>query len=625
MKWSMFKAYGYADSAPTGNDIEVPIRCSSYLYTMVPTNGSTITLLSAATDGYMNLNAMRERVGEVLQFIPLWNVAYWCTTYMYGNPLFSAVASAAGVLTEMSIEDESSQYTGVPYTGGGPGQFVLGYQNMGSTINRATDGFTITSGYPCIGADEIGISYVWDPHEQTDKPHYNHTFWIYPEDFITNGKYDLDALYGPFDEEHPYVRTFGVVNIHIWFDYSLNKYNCEITLSGFNRDCAYFYDWMMTQEPEHVYDTEDPNNNDPNENNNGGNGDNDNGSDPIPMPNLPTTDMTAAGSLRIYSMTAAQVKSMFEYLHSNDPGDSIVKWWTNPIQGVVSCHYLPYAVKLKSGGAESIKICGMDTTVTATPAEQWQEINFGYKYIPTNKNTYLDRAPYTRSQIYLPGIGIRDLNTDDIIGKYVFVVYQCDNVSGQFVAYVLVSSTPSKKNASVRYSFSGSVAAPFPISQNNWGNTYIAAATLAAGALAAGAAVAGGAAAAGAAGASGAAAEGAAAAGSEGITGAAVAGSAVNVGSSLSQLAKPSITRSGTVSGTTSLFSVKRPYVILEKPNVQDYADFNKLKGNACGMTLTLGSLSGYTEVEKIHITGITATAPEISEIETLLRQGVIL
>ena len=98
-----------------------------------------------------------------------------------------------------------------------------------------------------------------------------------------------------------------------------------------------------------------------------------------------------------------------------------------------------------------------------------------------------------------------------------------------------------------------------------------------------------------------------------------------DIGNSLSSLAKPTIARSGTISGTTSIFTVKKPYVIIERPNVVDYEDFNKIKGYACGKTMSIGNLKGYTEVESIHLTGIPATKPELDELEALLKGGVIL
>lgn len=600
--------YGYG----TNNYEEIPIRCSDQLYNYVPSDGSVLHYLTAREGGYISLSELRMRIEEVLFFSPFEQAYYKANSAIIGDTLFSEVMNNAAP-QKVFLDDENHYYVDAPSSG-----LVVGWNLFETEPSVCTCGL-FKDPIPAIGRDAIFIS-----RDGNDVKYFNYLFDFYPETLIEGDTYDIDSLRQPPNDDNPDHKFYGSILIQIWYDTATFKYNGTIDIQGYSRDITQFRNWLTSTGPGNVFDTDDPNNNNPNDTNQGGNGLGDNGSDQIPLPTLPGSDMTAAGSIRLYSMSNADLAGMFAYLHSNAPGESILKWWTNPIQGLVSLHYLPYAVKLKSG-SESIKIAGMDTTIVATPCDQFQQVNFGYVLAPTNKNTYLDRAPYTRSQIYLPGIGIRDLNTDDIIGKYVFVVYQMDNATGQFVAYVLVGTSTSVSRATVKYSFSGSVAAPFPTSQTNWGNTYIAAATLAAGALAAGVGAIGAGAGAGAAGATGAAAEGAAAGTGSVVTAGGVAGATTNIGSSLSQLAKPSITRSGTVSGTTSLFSVKRPYLILEKPNVQDYADFNKIKGYACGMTLKLGDLKGYTEVERIHITGITATATEINEIEALLRQGVIL
>jgi hypothetical protein len=299
------------------------------------------------------------------------------------------------------------------------------------------------------------------------------------------------------------------------------------------------------------------------------------------------------------------------------------------MQAIISLHYLPYAMQ-HNGVTEEFKVLGTPTGITGfQPAKQFQEINFKYVDLDLDSGSYLDYSPYTKVSIYLPGIGIRELNTDDVMGKRIWVKYQCDNVTGQFVAFIAVGSknTPESK-VSVRYTFSGQVAASFPITQENWGNTYIAGATLAAGALAMGvtagaAAAAGGGAAAGEAAGTAAGAAEAGAAG--GASAANVAGGAVSIGNSLSNLAKPSISRSGAVSGATSLFAVRKPYLIIESPDWYDYKDdFAGVKGWPYGLYQNFSKLSGYAVIEGCHLHNITATVGELNEIEALLKSGVI-
>ena len=51
----------------------------------------------------------------------------------------------------------------------------------------------------------------------------------------------------------------------------------------------------------------------------------------------------------------------------------------------------------------------------------------------------------------------------------------------------------------------------------------------------------------------------------------------------------------------------------------------NEFMGYPAFITSTLAELTGYTEVDSIHLENVDATDAELSEIETLLKGGVIL
>jgi hypothetical protein len=290
---------------------------------------------------------------------------------------------------------------------------------------------------------------------------------------------------------------------------------------------------------------------------------------------------------------------------SHEPGEAILKWFQNPIQGIVSCYVLPYPVKA-SGQADpgGITVLGLTTGVGGYKADQWTEYDMGSVNVDFGfGNTFLDYSPWTKVSIYLPFIGIRQLNTDEVVGKRVGVHYQFDNVSGSCIAFVKVGNA-------VRYSFAGSCACGIPLAQSNWGQFYIAAATTAAGALS---------------GAVG----GTAAAFAEGksmadIAGAGIGG-AVQGGGNLGGInAKPTISRSGAISGAGAELGVPYPYLIIERPDKAKVSNPAPVTGLTCGRTLSLGSLSGYNIIEHVHLSGIAATGPELEEIERLLYEGVM-
>lgn len=591
------------------------IRADSYLYTQVDVTQPTY-LLETSEGGYDTLEMVSDAIFRKLGMEPTSQPArYNCSTGYFSNHV--TIDECLEILGDPKFEPtpwNEGLHECVSDLPGVGDRCLVGDCRVANVNVQCFGGCNEVSPFLDSAIMQDYQDEVW---------HFQYVFTVFDNDFLSSGSFNFSAL-DYTEDDKAYV---GMVTVNIWLQQD-GKFNCNIVLSSFIYNFAGIklrYDGKSVN----VRNSEDPNNTDQDPNNKGGNGDGDTGDDPVQVPVLPDSDMTAAGSIRIYAPTTAEIASLFNYLHSANIGDSIYKLWQNPIQGIVSLHYLPYPLTLKGNSKVSVDFVGLPTGVTAYAANQFQSINFGYCKVGNVKNNYLDYSPYTKIQIFLPGIGIRDINTDDVMNKYIRVKYNCDNVTGQFVAFILVGDTSTESDMGVKYTYSGCVAAPFPISQNNWGNTYIAAATLAAGALAGGVAAVGGAGAAGAAGsgaAAGAAEAGASAAGSE-VTAAGVSSSITNIGTGALQLAKPSITRAGTVSGTTSLFGVREPFLIIERPNQQDFRDFNKVKGYPCGKTFLLGDarLKGYTQVESVHLSGIPATVGEINEIETLLKGGVML
>ena len=591
------------------------IRADTYLYSQLDIT-QPIYLLETSEGGYDTLEMVSDAIFRKLGMEPTSQPArYNCSTGYFSNHV--TIDECLEILGDPKFE---------------PTPWNAGMHECVSDLPGASNRCLVgdcsveNANVQCFGACNTASPFLDAAimlDYQDEVWHFQYLFTVFDNDFLSSGSFNFSAL-DYTEDDKAYV---GLVTVNIWLQQD-GKFNCNIVLSSFIYNFAAIkvrYDGKSVN----VRNSEDPNNTDQDPNNKGGNGDGDTGDEPVQVPVLPDADMTEAGSIRIYAPTKAQVAALFNYLHSANIGDSIYKLWQNPIQGIVSLHYLPYPLTVKGDTRVSVDFVGLPTGVTAYAANQFQSINFGYCKVGNVKNNYLDYSPYTKIQIFLPGIGIRDINTDDVMNRYIRVKYNCDNVTGQFVAFILVGDTKTESDMGVKYTFSGCVAAPFPISQNNWGNTYIAAATLAAGALAGGVAAVGGAGAAGAAGsgaAAGAAEAGAAAAGSE-VTAAGVSSSITNIGTAALQLAKPSITRAGTVSGTTSLFGVREPFLIIERPNQQDFRDFNKVKGYPCGKTFVLGDsrLKGYTQIESVHLSGIPATVSEINEIETLLKGGVML
>jgi len=625
MKYCLVDTYFLNDRAKT---YPLAVLADDRLFGMTPTDSSTpVELIDSSLEGYDNLSDIIELIDEKLGFNPFRvyrNFYYIIPDIKDQDEEFYNFLSDLGLLAYDYVDDYSGYTYVTPTT---TESDSAGNVNLDASYTHGLTGYLSGCNWDRGALSLAEGDALFFTRNHLNIFQYNLNVW--PESFISESKFRPETIpYATGETQGEDWRRYCRIVIEVWFDQNLGKFNCEVQLIGYDFNIYWYKQTLANVDTGDKYNPNDPTPGGSDPNNKGGQPDGIPGTPPVTIPTLDPGGMTAAGSIRLYRMNSTMIKDLFSYLHANDPGTSIVKWFQNPSQAIISLHYLPYELDIL-GATESIKVLGSDTGVAAYPAKERQTIHFGYSDFPRLSDNYLAYSPYTKVSIYLPGIGIRELNTDDIVNKRVWVVYHCDNVTGQFVAFIAVGTkTQTESQASVKYTFSGQVAASWPISQTNWGDTYIAGATLAAGALASGVAAAGtaGAAAAG---------EGGAAAGTftnaganmtaANAAGGAIGKKALNIGSSISSLAKPTISRSGTVSGVTSLMGIKKPYFVIETPHQMSYEGFAKVKGYPFGQAIKLGSLKGYAIIEDCHLSGIAGTEGEISEIEGLLKSGVIL
>lgn len=593
MKYAYFPTWYYITYPTVWASYKVPIYTCDRLYNQTPAHGAADTILAEGRDtGYSTISEFYKDVCDVLTFNPFAMTKFYVTSDAADTAEFvNVINSFTG-----TYEERNGSYNGYNPEPDGTGSLaedLIGYCDLSTGI-RGSNAFT----GPYFSGGGMFLSRILQYSQFATNDGIEYDFQIWPESAIENGAIDLSHL---FNYEGKYRLLITKLFIYLKDD----KYYWYVKLSNYT--CSQIEtDWMDNHldgyQLDHIYEPSNPYDNKQADGNEGGGGGFDNDSDPNEVPPLPTIDVTALGGIKLYKCTAADISTVFGYLNSNAPGDSILKWFNNPIQGFVSCYYLPYPVE--SGSAANITILGMDTGAAAVTAKPWTEYSLGSMYVDTAEgDNFLDYAPYSKASIYLPFIGVRSLDIDEIVKKTVGITYQFDNISGACVAFITI-------NNSVRYTYSGSCAVGIPISQSNWGQFYISAATAAAGALAGGIGAAGTAIAQG---------SGMAGAAMEGLMGAVQGGGGLN---SLS--AKPSVSRSGALCGAASALGMNKPFLILQRPVKAKVANPAPVTGLACGRTLSLGSLSGYNIIEHVHLDNIPATGPELDEIERLLYQGAI-
>lgn len=578
-------------------DFDMPIIGHDQLYNAAPLPGvPMVPIRVGRTEGYDTIDLFWQEICKFLGFNPFKMKKFEINSRGLETKVKDVIHAFDGEYTVWNENHGNFYPERDPQTGGndtGTTWLAVGYSGRQATYSNTPYG--------------SGSSYDYNFHnliipyqESTPDDGIDCEFEIWAERCISSGYIDVQHL----NKDNGLYRTVHLI-VHIYFDESTSKYNYAIYLESGNVTQAR-HDYMNTvlngAELKHVYDPDNPLDNKQDEGDEGGNGDYNNDDDPVEVPDLPSIDITSAGGLNLYRMSNTDYRDLMAYLGSNDPGQSIVKWFTNPIQAISACYMLPYPVPVNGSG--EITVLGMHTGVTAYTAKQWTEYDLGAVYIPQGfGDCFLDYSPWSKVSIFLPFIGVKQLFADDVIQKTIGIKYQFDNISGACSAYIT-------SNGNLRYTFSGSCAVGIPISQSNWGQTYMAAATTAAGAIAGGFGAA-----------AGAVAEGAS---MSGVIGQGVMG-AVQGGGGLSGFsAKPTLSRSGAVCGAASAIGLNKPVLFLERPDKAKIMDPKNVIGITSGRTLSLGSLTGYNSIEHVHLHGISATGPELEEIEKLLYEGVI-
>lgn len=312
------------------------------------------------------------------------------------------------------------------------------------------------------------------------------------------------------------------------------------------------------------------------------------GWDPSFVPDINATD---TGFVTLFNPTIAELQTLSNYLWSSAFDlNTFKKIFNDPMELFIGLSIVP--VSVPDGGRKQVGIGLINTGVYMTLAgTQWVTVDCGTLNVLNFTGSYLDYDPYTRVEIYLPFIGVRTLKADEVSGKAVHVGYWVDLLSGACVAWIDINNVPM-------YQFMGQCATSIPMASGEW-TSLINGIIGAVGAVASGAAAGG--------------------------VGGAIAGGVAAASSVAVNDSKIQVERSGAITSAAGLVALQMPVLYISAPNLHKPANQNVFEGYPAYYTSTLADVSGYTTIESIRLQGIPATEPELEEIETLLKGGVIL
>lgn len=329
--------------------------------------------------------------------------------------------------------------------------------------------------------------------------------------------------------------------------------------------------------------------------------------DHIYTPALPTKSGLGLGLIGLYHPTPSQLADIADLLWSDTLIDNVLKYFSNFADNILCLYVLPF---LPSNlpqthftiGHYATEIDNVDYVTT-----RYYNIDMGSVTLEPLWDSYLDYEPYSRCQIYLPYIGMKDLDIDELMcptdingmmpkasGCTLSLLYRLDILTGAILAQVKISN--EYLTGEVRYQFSGKVGYNIPLTGETYNgiiSSLLSVATAGASALMTG-----------------------------GLTAPLVDGAAI---AGTIQAQKGSVTHAGNLSGDVSMMSQKTPYIEISCPN-KPYLDLQEnFTGFPSYKSDKLDNFSGYTEVLEVHAEGFVCTEPERTEIIRLLKEGVLL
>lgn len=458
-----------------------------------------------------------------------------------------------------------------------PGTYINGGSRESSGIYRYTtnDSSSDPGDYNSVDFFTFPVIGMEESHDN-DYTTCRIYFGILPESCLVDNKIDLTNI------------DIGAGAIYIRIKESDKSVFCQIQLTSDNNppQNSTIINFWKTQEVT-IYE-DDPFSPGGESGTGGGGGDFDNTSTPIEIPNLPSISASSTGFISLFNPSLSQLNELSAYLWSDlFEIDGWKKLFADPMDAILGLSILPVAVP--SGGTREVKVGNIGTGISLTvAASQFVEVDCGSIDVNEYWGAYLDYEPYTQAQIFLPYIGTRPISVDEIMGKTVRVIYHVDILTGACCCFV-------KCGDSVLYTYNGQCSIPIPITGANYSSVVNGVISVAA------------------------------SVGSLVATGGASAPTAIPaIASSAINQMKPSIEKSGSISGSAGVLNMQIPYLILIRPRQALPSKQNEFIGYPSLITVQLTELSGYTEVQSIHLENISATQEELSEIQSLLEGGVI-
>ena len=322
------------------------------------------------------------------------------------------------------------------------------------------------------------------------------------------------------------------------------------------------------------------------------------------------------GFICAFEVTPTELNSLHSFLYGENVVDLIKNYFAgDATKAIVDLFNIPLAPQVEATSTE-IKV-GVVPTGAHGNALSSETVTFNFGSIDItqgyNSNTFMDLDPYNKYMIYLPFIGFRNLNTNDIrsindTGFKIYLKYVVDMLTGDFVAIVEADHnnavfdndtgeiTTAKLTKQVINTFSGNMRTAIPLTSINARemlNSGLGAITSAIASTATG----------------------------NPLTMALGAGHSLN---SMASYNNALIPRGDNLSGNIGNLTINKAFIInQEAPKYIRTGKSNQFAGYPVFKYLKITSDRGYIKVKNVIMSNFAGTASEQARLEELLKKGV--
>ena len=296
----------------------------------------------------------------------------------------------------------------------------------------------------------------------------------------------------------------------------------------------------------------------------------------------PSSGISSGSKLySVYNPSQANVDALGAYLWNSSIIDTISKFFqNNPLDAIISLHMI-YASP-STGSNKNIILGYLDSGVSSpTVTSQYVDIACGDVQVSEAYGNALDYTGVS-IQVFLPFIGYRTLRTKEIMNSRLEIDYKVDVYTGTCLA-MLYAIRPNLRQ--LLYTFEGNCSVQIPLTASD--RTRLISGLVTAGVSA--------------------------------FTGnpAGVVGGIASI--------KQDVQRSGGFSGNAGAMGCKKPYLIITRAVDTQPTGYNSQYGYPNNKLGYLVNFKGFTRCKSVHVDIPTATESELIEIESMLKEGIII